>query len=121
MAPRFCRRGHGNGGRLCLKVALAVHNSGTRDFSVTAALHTYLRVADIAAVAVRGLQGVRYRDSVTGRDACSDDAETLAIFLWGRRKAAKRGHAAGTDLRERFLNASMPLTPLAQVAEYFPE
>ena len=45
---------------------LQVANSGTTPFAFTAALHTYLRVRDIAAARIRGLQGCRFRDSVAG-------------------------------------------------------
>lgn len=49
-----------------LRLSLSVHNPGDRQLPFTAALHTYLRVADAAAVRVRGLQGARYRDSARG-------------------------------------------------------
>ena len=56
-----------------LAVTLAVTNTGAEALTFTAALHTYLAVADIAATAVTGLAGVRYRDSaaagVEGIDA----------------------------------------------------
>ncbi len=52
-----------------LEVKLSIHNTGTTPFSFTAALHTYLRVKQIAAVRLRGLQGLTYRDKVTGLDA----------------------------------------------------
>jgi glucose-6-phosphate 1-epimerase len=53
------------GGRT-LEVALAVSNPGDVPFACTAALHSYLRVGDLAAVELRGLAGVRYRDSAAG-------------------------------------------------------
>lgn len=49
-----------------LSVALEVLNTGDDTLSFTAALHTYLRVEDIASTGVEGLQGVRYRDHVDG-------------------------------------------------------
>jgi len=49
-----------------LELRLQITNADTRPFSFTAALHTYLRVADIAAVRIAGLQGLRYRDSANG-------------------------------------------------------
>jgi mannobiose 2-epimerase len=58
-----------------LTVALAVVNTGDQPFSFTAALHTYLRVAEISQVAVTGLAGLRYRDSVTGREAVQHDPD----------------------------------------------
>jgi glucose-6-phosphate 1-epimerase len=49
-----------------LDVELAVANTGSEPFSFTAALHTYLRCADIHAVRLTGLSGTPYEDSVAG-------------------------------------------------------
>ncbi len=49
-----------------LAVTLAVTNTGAEPFTFTAALHTYLTVADIAATLVDGLVGLRYRDAAAG-------------------------------------------------------
>ncbi|ROH93346.1 D-hexose-6-phosphate mutarotase [Stagnimonas aquatica] len=49
-----------------LEIRFSVRNTGTQAFRFTAALHTYLRVNEIAEVALRGLQGLRYRDSAGG-------------------------------------------------------
>ena len=49
-----------------LSVTLEVDNTGDTPFAFTAALHTYLRVADIANVAIEGLQGCDYEDSANG-------------------------------------------------------
>ena len=43
-----------------LDVLLRVENSGAEAFSFTAALHTYLRVADAATARLRGLRFLRY-------------------------------------------------------------
>lgn len=51
-------------GAHCLDLALRVANTGASALAFTAALHTYLRVADIAQASVRGLQGVRCLDTV---------------------------------------------------------
>jgi glucose-6-phosphate 1-epimerase len=48
-----------------LDLALSVCNRGAEPLDFTAALHTYLQVADISLVSVGGLQGVRYIDTVT--------------------------------------------------------
>jgi len=45
-----------------LEVALGVTNTGEQPFAFTAALHTYLRVADIQAVAIDNLAGVHFID-----------------------------------------------------------
>ncbi|HSD17298.1 MAG TPA: D-hexose-6-phosphate mutarotase [Thermomonas sp.] len=49
-----------------LSIALEVDNTGDSTFDFTAALHTYLRVGDIAAIAIEGLQGCDYEDKVNG-------------------------------------------------------
>ena len=49
-----------------LSVALEVQNTGAAAFAFTAALHTYLRVADIAGAAIEGLQGCDFEDSAAG-------------------------------------------------------
>ena len=49
-----------------LAVALEIDNTGDMPFAFTAALHTYLRVADIANVTLEGLQGCDYEDSANG-------------------------------------------------------
>lgn len=49
-----------------LQVRLEISNTGAAPFAFSAALHTYLRVDDIANVAIEGLQGCDYEDSVNG-------------------------------------------------------
>ncbi|MEP6690032.1 MAG: D-hexose-6-phosphate mutarotase [Gemmatimonadaceae bacterium] len=49
-----------------LELSLAVRNRGADPLSFTTALHTYLRVRDIAGVALVGLRGVTYTDSAHG-------------------------------------------------------
>ena len=49
-----------------LTVALEIENTGSDAFAFTTALHTYLRVADIANVSIEGLQGCDYEDSANG-------------------------------------------------------
>ena len=49
-----------------LSVALEIENTGEHAFAFTAALHTYLRVDDIAQAAVEGLQGCDFEDSANG-------------------------------------------------------
>lgn len=45
-----------------LVLALDVTNTGAQPFAFNAALHTYFRVSDIAAVTVEGLGGLDYRE-----------------------------------------------------------
>ena len=49
-----------------LSVTLEIANTGDTPFAFTAALHTYLRVADIANITLEGLQGCDYEDSANG-------------------------------------------------------
>jgi glucose-6-phosphate 1-epimerase len=49
-----------------LSVTLEIANCGDTPFSFSAALHTYLRVADIAGTTLEGLQGCDYEDSANG-------------------------------------------------------
>lgn len=49
-----------------LDLVLEVENTGADAFAFTAALHTYLRVDDIADAALLGLQGCDYEDSAAG-------------------------------------------------------
>ncbi len=51
---------------LRLDVELAVSNTGHTAFEFTAALHSYLRIGDLARAKLHGLYGVRYQDMVHG-------------------------------------------------------
>lgn len=62
-----------------LGVALVVENSGDAAFDFTAALHTYLRVDDLAHAAVEGLQGCDYEDSASGGTLHREDHHALAF------------------------------------------
>jgi len=52
-----------------LDIELACENVGDAPLQFTAALHTYLRVADLDAVSVEGLSGLRYFDSIKQTEA----------------------------------------------------
>lgn len=62
-----------------LRIALRIENSGQQTFSFTAALHTYLRVDEIGLTRVAGLQGLRFRDAVSGESDCVEADDALAI------------------------------------------
>lgn len=49
-----------------LELRLGVHNRGAAPFAFTAALHSYLAVADAGLAEVRGLEGRPYEDSAAG-------------------------------------------------------
>lgn len=52
-----------------LDMELAVENTGESAFDFQAALHTYLRSADVLKAQVEGLQGIDYHNSVRGDDS----------------------------------------------------
>jgi glucose-6-phosphate 1-epimerase len=61
-----------------LAITLRVENCGDQPFSFTAALHSYLRVHDVADAEIVGLRGTSYR--VSGdRTLVSDDADRLLV------------------------------------------
>lgn len=62
-----------------LAVGLAVTNTGDAPIRFTAALHSYLRVDDIADARIGGLGGLRYRDSAAGGRTATEAAGSLAI------------------------------------------
>jgi glucose-6-phosphate 1-epimerase len=62
-----------------LDLELCVVNTGTEAFGFTGALHTYLRVDDVARVAIDGLQGLSYRDAADGDRVKDEMPPTLAI------------------------------------------
>ncbi len=49
-----------------LTATLAITNTGAESLAFTSALHTYFAVTDLAATAVEGLAGGRYRDAAAG-------------------------------------------------------
>jgi glucose-6-phosphate 1-epimerase len=62
-----------------VEIGLSVENQDAVAFAFTAALHTYLRVDDIAAVRLHGLQGLRYRDTARGGVEGREAQAALAI------------------------------------------
>lgn len=49
-----------------LDIQLTVHNTDTRPWSFTAALHTYLRTDNVAQASLAGLAGIAYEDALRG-------------------------------------------------------
>ncbi|MES2885289.1 MAG: D-hexose-6-phosphate mutarotase [Pseudomonadota bacterium] len=62
-----------------LHVQLEVLNRSEQAIQFTAALHTYLAVADISAVTVEGLSGLHYRDTADGGALKHERAERVRI------------------------------------------
>lgn len=69
-----------------LRIALDVRNTGDTPWTFTGALHSYLRVDDIARVRLEGLQGAKRWDAVRdrhleeGADALTFDAEFDSVY-----------------------------------------
>jgi glucose-6-phosphate 1-epimerase len=62
-----------------LTLTLDVHNRGDAPMTFNAALHTYLRVADIDAVEIFGLQHAGYIDQVQGGVQATQDDAMLTV------------------------------------------
>jgi glucose-6-phosphate 1-epimerase len=62
-----------------LEVQLTASNIGDELFSFTAALHTYIAVADIRESAIRGFSGKWYLDKTQGGIETKDEAKKLVI------------------------------------------
>jgi glucose-6-phosphate 1-epimerase len=60
-------------------VKLDAFNTGDEQFSFTAALHTYIAVADIRESALRGFTGKWYLDKTQGGNETKDEAKKLVI------------------------------------------
>jgi len=60
-----------------LDLAFTVTNTDTRPFRYEEALHTYLAVGDVRQVALRGLEGARYRDKTRAGAIGHEGAEPL--------------------------------------------
>jgi glucose-6-phosphate 1-epimerase len=66
-------------GGATLTVGLGVENTGASPLAFTSALHTYLRVQDVARVEVVGLEGARYRDAVERTTLRTDTMPVLRV------------------------------------------
>jgi glucose-6-phosphate 1-epimerase len=62
-----------------LVLAIAVTNTGSAAFTFTTALHTYLRIADVHATSIHGLQGAHYRDKALQQDDLVESAAELVF------------------------------------------
>lgn len=62
-----------------ITVSLGIGNPGPAPLTFTAALHTYVAVADIARATVEGLAGVPYRDQTRGNASVVDEAPGLTF------------------------------------------
>jgi glucose-6-phosphate 1-epimerase len=62
-----------------LAVTLTLTNRGHTPWSFTGALHTYLRVRDIAKTALSGLQDTRYQDATNNNEEVLERNATITI------------------------------------------
>ena len=62
-----------------LTVELSAFNTGDELFTFTAALHTYIAIADIRETAIRGFSGKWYLDKTQGGNETKDEAKKLVI------------------------------------------
>lgn len=68
-------------GNTALTVSLSVTNNGTADATFEQALHTYLKVCDVAGISLTGLEGCSYTDTAGGAEptrALQDGPVTFA-------------------------------------------
>ena len=72
-----------------LTIELAVTNTDDRPFTFTCALHTYLRVQDIAQTQIENLVGRPYRDAVRGNQNFLEE-ETRTPFCRRNRSGVPR-------------------------------
>ena len=91
-----------------LTVRLEVHNTDSRPFSFTCALHSYLRVADVRSAALHGLQGVPFRSAPEGVDGLPDPEPELTfpgpmdrIYLGAPAEIRVADRAGGREIRVR--------------------
>jgi glucose-6-phosphate 1-epimerase len=81
-----------------LAITLRVENVGERTLSFTAALHTYLRVRDVAEVEIHGLGGTPYRVSGDRTLIVDEDDRLVVPDFLDRVYVGARRHL---ELRER--------------------
>lgn len=62
-----------------LDVELSIDNLGSKAFTFTGALHTYLRVVEVEDIALAGLYGLQYRDAADGDKIKKDNSPELII------------------------------------------
>lgn len=56
-----------------LRMEMTTENTGSTDFVIGEALHTYFQIGDIGSVRVTGLEGCAYWDKVGGSNLCCQD------------------------------------------------
>jgi len=59
-----------------LTMELTVTNTGSSDFNFESCLHTYFQIGDIHQISVTGLNGIRFLDSLIGKES-TETAESI--------------------------------------------
>ena len=62
-----------------LEVTLRIENTGVHAFSFTGALHTYLRIDDLAGASLSGLHSLEYRDAAGGNILRTEQPPLLRV------------------------------------------
>src|SRR5690606_32921928 len=62
-----------------LDLELEIDNCGSESFTFTAALHSYLRVAEVEETRLEGLHGFEFRDAIAGHRVQRDSGDALLI------------------------------------------
>ena len=81
-----------------LHLELSVTNPGPEQFRFQAALHTYLAVDDLDALAVTGLRGVRYKERAGGRGTLGVQSDPEVRF---RQELDRTYHGAPPEIAVR--------------------
>jgi len=101
-----------------LRMELAIQNTGTTSFTFTGALHTYLRVNDIASTVVENLGGVHYRDDLTGaRDVVQAGSD---LYFTGEVDRVYRQAPAQVVVREPERRMTVQSTGFSDVVVWNP-
>ena len=101
-----------------LAVGLEVVNAGTREFSFTAGLHSYLAVSDIRHLRLHGLSGRDYLDATQGLAQQRDQAP--AIELGGEIDRVYPGAGDALCLREGGRETTITQTGFEDVVVWNP-
>jgi len=80
-----------------LNLELTTKNMDSKPFDVSAALHTYFNISDIANVKLRGLHKTAYKDDVLGIDALQEDEMVTFSGRTDRRYKETEGEVSIID------------------------
>jgi glucose-6-phosphate 1-epimerase len=111
-----------------LQVTLTVANTGSTPFRFTAGLHTYFKVKDIADVAVEGLGGLPYLDTVGERtqrvqedDELTFDGEVDRIYYNAPHRLVLREDSRKLTIESGGFSDAVVWNPWAELAASLPD